>query len=73
MALVREDLALDGEAAGELLVLPETRLPTTLRFIYATEKREEPEMRALLEVIGDVWHDVSQREPSSSIEAAPAA
>ncbi len=70
MALVREDLALDGEAAGELLVLPETRLPTTLRFIYATDKREEPEMQALLEVIGDVWHDVSQREPSSSIQAA---
>jgi DNA-binding transcriptional LysR family regulator len=57
IALVREDLAQEGEAAGELVVLPETRLPTTLQFIYASDKREEPEMRALLDVIGDVWQD----------------
>ena len=55
IALVREDLAQEGEAAGELVILPETRLPTTLQFIYASNKREEPEMRALLDVIGDVW------------------
>ena len=55
IALVREDLAQEGEAAGELVILPETRLPTTLQFIYANDKREEPEMRALLDVIGDVW------------------
>jgi len=55
VALVREDLALEGEAAGELIVLPETPLTTTLQFIYANDKREEPEMRALQEVIRDVW------------------
>ena len=55
VALVREDLAQEGEAAGELVVLPETRLATTLQFIYASDKREEPEMRALLDVIADVW------------------
>ena len=55
VALVREDLAQEGEAAGELVVLPEARLPTTLQFIYANEKREEPEVRALLDVIRDVW------------------
>jgi DNA-binding transcriptional LysR family regulator len=55
VALVREDLAQAGEATGELVILPETRLPTKLQFIYASNKREEPEMRALLDVIGDVW------------------
>ena len=55
IALVREDLALEGEAAGELVVWSEMRLATTLQFIYASEKREEPEMRALLDVIADVW------------------
>ena len=55
VALVREDLALEGEAAGELVVLPETPLTTTLQFIYANDKREEPEMRALQDVIRDVW------------------
>ncbi len=55
IALVREDLALEGEAAGELMVLPETPLTTTLQFIFANDKREEPEMRALQDVIRDVW------------------
>ena len=57
VALVREDLAREGEAAGELVVWPEARLATTLQFIHASEKREEPEIRALVGVIGDVWHD----------------
>jgi DNA-binding transcriptional LysR family regulator len=57
VALVREDLALEGEAAGEVFVWPDARLATTLRFIYAAAKREEPELRALVGIIGDVWHD----------------
>ena len=55
VALVREDLALEGEAVGELVVLPETPLTTTLQFIYANDKGEEPEMGALQDVIRDVW------------------
>jgi len=70
IALVREDLAHEGEAAGELVILPETRLPTTLQFIYANDKREEPEMRALLDVIRDVWREV---RPSLNAANEPAA
>lgn len=65
VALVREDLALEGEADGELIVLPETPLTTTLQFIYAHDRREEPEMRALQDVIRDVW-----RGNASSLQAA---
>lgn len=57
VALVREDLAREGETAGELVVWAEARLATTLRFIYTAHKREEPELRALVGIIGDVWHD----------------
>jgi DNA-binding transcriptional LysR family regulator len=57
VALVREDLAREGETAGELAVWADARLATTLQFIYPAEKREEPELRALAEIIGDVWHD----------------
>jgi len=57
VALVRDDLARNGEAAGELAIWPQARLATTLQFIHASEKREEPEIRALAGVIGDVWHD----------------
>jgi len=72
IALVREDLAQEGEAAGELVVLPETRLPTTLQFIYASDKREEPEMRALLDVIRDVWHDELPSRPGAKDRSEPA-
>jgi len=57
VALVREDLAREGETAGELVVWADARLATTLRFIYSAQKREEPELRALVGIIGDVWHD----------------
>src|SRR5512143_2849241 len=57
VALVREDLAREGETAGELVVWAGARLATTLRFIYSAQKREEPELRALVGIIGDVWHD----------------
>jgi len=58
VALVREDLAREGEAAGELIVWSDVRLATTLQFIYASGKREEPELRALRDVIADVWRPV---------------
>ncbi len=57
VALVREDLAREGETAGELVVWPDVRLATTLQFIYSAAKREEPELRALVGIIDDVWHD----------------
>lgn len=72
MALVREDLAQQGEASEELVVLPETRLATTLQFIYANDKREEPEMRALLDVIGDVWRGNPTSQNAANDPAARA-
>jgi DNA-binding transcriptional LysR family regulator len=59
VALVREDLAREGEAAGEIVVWPEARLVTTLQFVYARAKREEPEIRAIAGVIRDVWRDAA--------------
>ena len=70
VALVREDLARESEAAGELVIRPDTRLATTLQFVYASAKREEPEVRALTGIIGDVWHDTIA--PSSAMAAAGA-
>lgn len=57
VALVREDIAKEGEAAGELIVWSDVRLVTMLQFIYASEKRDEPELRALRDVIADVWRE----------------
>ena len=72
-ALVREDLAREDEAAGALVVWPQARLRTTLQFIHASEKREEPEIRALVGVIGDVWHDtIVSQQAAAPAEPAPA-
>jgi DNA-binding transcriptional LysR family regulator len=57
VALVREDLAREGEAAGDFVVWPDARLATTLQFIYSSAKREEPEIRALAGIVGDVWRE----------------
>jgi len=70
VALVREDLAQEGERGGQLVVLPATRLATTLQFIYANDKREEPEMRALVGVVRDVWRDAAT--PSAANASTPA-
>jgi DNA-binding transcriptional LysR family regulator len=58
VALVREDLARESEHAGELVVWPDARLATRLQFIHSAERRDEPEIRALVDVVRDVWHDV---------------
>jgi DNA-binding transcriptional LysR family regulator len=55
VALVREDLAREGESAGELVVWSDVRLATMLQFICSSEKRQMPELRALQDVIADVW------------------
>jgi DNA-binding transcriptional LysR family regulator len=70
VALVREDLAQEGERGGQLVVLPATRLATTLQFIYANDKREEPEMRALVDVVRDVWREGTA--PAATKSATPA-
>jgi DNA-binding transcriptional LysR family regulator len=57
VALVREDVAREGDTASDYVVWPGVRLATTLRFIYSSAKREEPEIRALVGIVGDVWRE----------------
>jgi len=55
MALVREDLALKAEAAGEVCLWDGVRMPTTLWFVYLRERAGDPVLRALLDVLAEVW------------------
>ncbi len=57
MALIREDLAAEAAAAGEICIWSEARLATMLQFIHRRERRDDPELRALLELIADAWPD----------------
>ncbi len=55
VALMREDLALDAADAGEVALWEGTRLTTTLQFLHLAQRRDDPEIRALLDVLHHVW------------------
>jgi len=67
IALMREDLALETAAAREVCLWTEARAETSLQFIYLQERREDPVVHALADVVREVW---SVREPVA--EESPA-
>ncbi len=59
VALMREDLALDAAAAGDVALWAGVRLPTTLQFIHRADRIDDPEIRALRDVLARVF-DLSE-------------
>ena len=55
LSLIREELALEKEAAGEVCLWSDVRLETTLWFIYLHARENDPAIRALLGVLRDTW------------------
>ena len=55
VTLMREDLARDAADAGEAVLWSNTRLETTLRFLYLRQREHDPEIHALLDVLHQVW------------------
>jgi DNA-binding transcriptional LysR family regulator len=55
LSLIREELALEKEAAGEVCLWRDVRLETTLWFIYLLAREDDPVIRALLGVLRDTW------------------
>jgi DNA-binding transcriptional LysR family regulator len=56
VALMREDLALEKSAAGEICLWRDIRIATTLWFIYLRERENDPVIRSLLAVQKDIWN-----------------
>lgn len=56
LALMREDLALEKAAAGEVCLWKDVRMPTTLWFICLQEREDDPVIRVLLDVLKDTWN-----------------
>jgi DNA-binding transcriptional LysR family regulator len=56
LSLIREELALGMEAAGEICLWGDVRLDTTLWFIYAQDREADPAIRALLDVLISTWN-----------------
>lgn len=67
VALIREDVALRMEEAGEICIWRDARVATTLWFIYQQSREQDPVVRALLDVLHDIW------APQASTIALPLA
>lgn len=55
VALMREDVAVEKQAAGEICIWGEVNVSTTLWFVYARERERDPVIRALINVEKDTW------------------
>jgi DNA-binding transcriptional LysR family regulator len=61
LSLMREDVALAQRAAGEISLWERGSATTTLWFIYPQERADDPVIRALLGVIGEIWQVRAER------------
>jgi DNA-binding transcriptional LysR family regulator len=55
LSLIREELALEREAAGQVCLWRDVRLETDLWFIYRAGRAADPVIRALLDVLAATW------------------
>lgn len=55
VSLMREDVALERERAGEVCIWDKVRLTTTLWFVYLADRAQDPLIQALLEVLQKTW------------------
>jgi DNA-binding transcriptional LysR family regulator len=55
LALMREDLAHEKAAAGAVCLWRDVRVATQLWFVYPRERARDPAIRALLELLEEVW------------------
>lgn len=56
LSLIREDLALEKETAGQVCLWRDVRLETTLWFIYQRARKDDPALGALIDVLRDTWN-----------------
>jgi DNA-binding transcriptional LysR family regulator len=55
VSLMREPLALRKQQSGEICIWDKARLQTALWFIYQAERRHDPLIESLLEILADIW------------------
>lgn len=55
-SFLREELAKEAVATGEMLIWPEGSADTTLNVVYWKSRADAPEVRAFVRALEDVWH-----------------
>jgi DNA-binding transcriptional LysR family regulator len=71
VALMREEVALQKQQAGEVCVWQDTRVETTLRFVYLRSREHDPLIRALLDVVKETWQLRRDAGPAGRRKARP--
>jgi len=64
LALMREEIARERAARGEICIWPEARLRTTLWFACSAERADEPLIKTLFALQRDLWQIGSERAPA---------
>lgn len=68
VSLLREELAQERAAGGEICIWDKARLRTTLWFVCAAGREEDPMLKALIELLRETW----QLAEPASVKRAPA-
>ena len=55
MALIREDLALAAQAAGEVVLWEPAHIETELQFLWLKTRSAEPPLGALVSLMQQTW------------------
>ncbi len=64
VSLMLEDVALERQRAGEICIWEPARVSARLWFAYREERADDPLLRALLEVLREIW-PAAQSPPAS--------
>lgn len=73
LSLMREELARERSASGEICIWPQARLRTTLWFACAADRADDPLLKALFALQRDLWQLGPERAPRARTEARVAA
>lgn len=65
LSLMREELARELAGCGDVCIWPQARVRTTLWFVCAKERAEDPLIKALLALMRDLWQLDTERAPAT--------
>jgi DNA-binding transcriptional LysR family regulator len=64
LSLMREELARERAASGEICIWPKARLRTTLWFVCAADRADDPLIKALFALQRDLWNIGPEATPA---------
>jgi len=65
VGLIRKELALEAQEAGEALLFGEHKGKTNLAFVYPAEREEDPTIQAVLSALRKIWNIDNRIESAS--------